>query len=244
VEWRGATAYVRLLVVVGGICLALAACAGASSGDGRSTAVQLRVEVPTYGEFGLGSTVFRFTSPLTAAERRHVQLTMTTPSRTQLVAAAATVSRDGRSLTVVAGVARRRTGARHRYGLSVEGTATAQAGSVEGQDGYLVLGAPFVRASRASRYVGGVAHAGGPRSAVSAHEDPACSSFERALSRSLAPVLVSGKGVVRMPARMPRDGSRAVANGTPAGLVLDQIMGELCGHNFKSTWLRQLVARR
>lgn len=88
----------------------------------------MRIKVPNYGEFGLGSTVFHFTEPLTDAERRTVRLTMTTPRANELVAAAATVSRDGRDVTLVAATARRRSSDRRLHGLAVDGEARSHSG--------------------------------------------------------------------------------------------------------------------
>jgi hypothetical protein len=237
------------------MCLALAACTTASSNssssssapDGTAAAVSLRIKVPTYGEFGLGSTAFRFDKPLTDAERRRVDLEMTTPGPEEVVAAAATVSTDGRQITVVAGVARRRSADRHLHGLSVEGSARTQEGAVEGDGGYLLLGPAFVRpTAHRSRYGGKARIVGGGSTAAKseARNAPACPSFERSLSRSLKPILLSGARFIRTPSYMPANGSKAVDNRSPAGLMLDQIVGELCRHNFKSAWLRGLVSRR
>ena len=252
-----------LQLAVAGLGLGLTACALGSEGSGAATGtvdVRLQVGVPTYGELGLASASFRLPRALTARERRNVRLSVTGRRPDEIVAAAATVSSDGREVLVVAGLARRKSrGPLRRHGLSLEGVAALPGdGLTSSGEGYLILAPSFVRDAAAASSSPADAHAPEPGEEATAVEaqqaapsqtDPdgpsvECRSLERSLRRSGEPVLVSGARYVRLPRRRLANGSSAVPNSTRAGLVLDQLVGEVCRPTFVSTWLRHTLGER
>ena len=228
------------------LSLALVACAHGESGTGDSASVDVRldIEVPTWGEWGLASLEFSLPRTVTAVEARNVLLRMRSPSSDKVVAATAAVSADRRQLTVVAVMVRRRgRGPVRRHPVMLEGTATLPGGaSAQGGRVRLTNGILFYRNSRRAdargAAPGGAVAAGQPTLSDAGMR---CAYLTRPLRRASTPVLLSGQRAVKLPSKRLRNGSPLVSNATPAGLVLDQVIGEACKPPFTSRWLARLA---
>jgi hypothetical protein len=227
------------------------ACAHGNDRSARGTAagrvdVRLEIGVPTWGEFGLASLEFPLPRALTGDERRHVRLRMRGPSSDKVVAATASVSSNGRRLTIVAAMVRRRgSGPVRRHSLMLEGTASlADGDDVRGGRGHLVDGPLFYRhllPPSAGGNGSGDAIAAPAGGSTSAGWSDRCAVLNTPLRRAATPVLLSGGGAVKLPAHRLRNGSALVSNSTPAGLVLDQTLGKVCKAPFRSRWLVALA---